>query len=112
MTQARIGRDALIGFAEALRTTTQITCAECWTHKEGWRGAIIVDGGQTVMLPSRAMRRLAEKIRSGAIAAGQYDDALTRIVEDMLGVAAEVKRKNAERIVPDGAPAFYGYERN
>jgi hypothetical protein len=95
------GREALAAFAAHIMQSNSITVAEAWDPANGWRCAIQLSTGRTLLTTPREMRRLADGFsKAGAekIAAAGVAD----MIADMYDVARAVKRRIENHEIPSG----------
>lgn len=95
------GREALEAWAAHIMQSDSITVAETWDPVRGWRAAIALSTGRTLVMSAREMRKMADRFSKAGRAAIEAA-GIAQVVADMYDVAEVVKRKNARREVPDG----------
>lgn len=86
------GREALAAFAAHIMQSNCIMVAEAWDPANGWRCAIGLPTGRTLLTTPREMRRLADSFSKAGpekIAAA----GITEVIADMYDVARVVKRR-------------------
>jgi hypothetical protein len=93
------GREALAAFAAHILQSDSITAAEAWDPAHGWRCALQLSTGRTLLTTPREMRKLADGFSKGGadkIAAA----GLTEVIAAMYDVARVVKRRIENHEVP------------
>lgn len=92
------GKAALAAWGKDIMASDSITVGETWEPVRGWRCALMLSTGKTLVMSPREMRMLAESFIKGGGRAIGIDDVL----DDMLACADEMKAKNARKEIPVG----------
>lgn len=94
------GKAALAAWAKDIMLSDSITVGETWEPVRGWRCALMLSTGKTLIMSPREMRMLAERFIKGGGRAPEV--GIADVLDDMLACAEQMKAKNARKVIPVG----------